>query len=342
MNFNKEYTFSIAKSILGIDSPAGYTMEVMKFVEKEVANLGYKMDYTKKGVGIISLEGESDKTVGFSAHVDTLGLMVRSINSDGTLSFVKVGGVILNTIDGEYCTIYTRDGKKLRGTCLSNSPAIHVYPDSTTLERKEENMHIRLDHVVKSKEDVEKLGIKNGDFIAIDTKTEVTETDFIKSRFLDDKISVAMFLSVLKYIKENNITPKYNIKFIISTYEEVGHGCSYIPNDIDELIAVDMGCIGMDLSCDEQSVSICAKDSSGPYDYDMISKFVELSEKNGINYCLDIYPMYGSDVSAALRGGNDIRGGLIGTGVHASHGMERTHYLGMENTMKLIMCYIQN
>ncbi len=342
MDFNKDYVFQMAKKILEIDSPTGYTKEVMNFIEKEIASLGYKMEYTKKGIGIVSIEGKSNKTIGFSAHVDTLGLMVRSIKADGTLAFVKLGGIMLNTIDGEYCTVYTRDGKKYSGTVLCNSSAAHVYNDANTLERTEENMHIRLDNIVKTKEDVEVLGIKNGDFVAIDTKTEFTSTDFIKSRFLDDKVSVGMFFGVLKYMKDNNIIPKYNIKFIITTYEEVGHGLSYIPPEIDELIAVDMGCVGSDLSCNEEQVSICAKDSSGPYDYDMVTTFVNLCEQHNINYSVDIYPRYSSDVSAALVGGNDVRGGLIGTGVTASHGMERTHYSGMENTMKLIVHYITN
>ncbi|MDU3351009.1 MAG: aminopeptidase, partial [Clostridium sp.] len=138
------------------------------------------------------------------------------------------------------------------------------------------------------------------------------------------------------------ITPKYTTKLFISIYEEVGHGASYIPNDITEMIAVDMGCIGDDLSCTEYDVSICAKDSGGPYDYNMVTSLIELAKENDIKYAVDIYPMYGSDVGAALRGGNDIRGALIGPGVHASHGMERTHYEGLENTIKLLVAYLMN
>jgi putative aminopeptidase FrvX len=201
-------------------------------------------------------------------------------------------------------------------------------------------MFVRIDEVVKTKDDVLKLGITTGDFIFFDPKTIITESGYIKSRFLDDKISVAILFGLLKYLKEENITPKHNLVFIISTYEEVGHGASYIP-EVDELIAVDMGCIGDDLSCTEQDVSICCKDSSGPYDYNIITKLVDIAQKNKLNFATDIYPYYGSDVSAAYRGGKDFRGALIGPGVHASHGMERTHIDAINSTLNLLIHYIQ-
>jgi putative aminopeptidase FrvX len=215
-----------------------------------------------------------------------------------------------------------------------------VFKDASSASRELDNMHVRIDEIVKSKDDVLKLGIQNGDYIAIDTKTTITESGFIKSRFIDDKMSIAILFGLLKTIKDENIIPAHNITIIVSTYEEVGHGCSYIPDNIDEFIAVDMGCIGLDLSCSEYDVSICAKDSSGPYDYEITSRFIELAKQHNLQYAVDIYPMYGSDVSAALRGGSNIKGGLIGPGVSASHGMERTHIQAVENTLKLLKAYI--
>ena len=310
-------------------------------MDEEAKKLGYTTGRNQKGNLLIYVDGkDSERTLGLSAHLDTLGLMVRSIKDNGKLAITKVGGPCLPTLDGEYCKIYTRDGKVYTGTILSCSPSVHVYPDASTLERKEDTMEVRIDEVVHSKADVEKLGICNGDFICIDTKTQITESGFIKSRFLDDKISATALMGVLKYLKDNNITPQRDLVIMFSTYEEVGHGASCLPEEVEELLAVDMGCIGTDLACTEQDVSICAKDSSGPYDYEMITRLVELSKENKLNYAVDIYPQYGSDVSAALRGGNDIKGALIGPGVHASHGMERTHYDGVENTMKLVVSYI--
>ena len=338
----EDYVIEFAKKILAIDSPTGYCKNVIEYVNKEVKKMGYQTSMNNKGNLFIHVEGKSDKTIGLCAHVDTLGLMVRSIKENGDLSFTNVGGPIIPTLDGEYCRVITRDKKVYTGTILSDYPAAHVYEESKTAIRKCENMHIRLDEIVKNKEDVTALGIENGDFIAIDSKTVYTDSGFLKSRFLDDKLSVACLITVLKVLKEKNIVPSNNVIMIISTYEEVGHGSSSIPENISELVAVDMGCIGEDLSCSEYDVSICAKDSSGPYDYEIVSKFIEIAKSNNLNYAIDIYPFYGSDVSAALRGGNDIKGGLIGPGVHASHGMERSHKMAIDNTIKLILAYLQD
>ncbi len=341
MNINKEYILKTAKEILEFNSPTGFCFDIMKKIEEIAKGFGYKFETTRKGCGIITVKGQSDEEViGLSAHVDTLGAMVRSITSDGKLKFTLLGGPIVPTLDGEYCIIRNREGKLYSGTFLSTSPAAHVFEDSSSKTREPKNMEIRIDEVVKSKEDVEKLGICAGDFVFIDPKTTITESGFIKSRFIDDKGSVSCLMGLLELFNREKITPKFTTKIFISVYEEVGHGSSYIPKDITEMIAVDMGCIGDDLNCTEYDVSICAKDSGGPYDYNMTTKLVNLAKENDINYAVDIYPMYGSDVGAALRGGNDIRGALIGPGVHASHGMERTHYNAFENTIKLLHLYL--
>ena len=295
----------------------------------------------KKGNLIVTVKGKENYNIGLSAHTDTLGLMVRSIMSNGHLKFTRIGGIQLPTVDGEYCQIITRSGKTYTGTVLSKSPSSHVYKNAATLTRDEDGMYIRLDELVHTKDDTVNLGIENGDFIAIDPKFEITSNGFIKTRFLDDKASVFILLTLLEKIKKEKITPRANLTVIFTTYEEVGHGCSNVP-EIDELLAVDMGCIGEDLSTTEEKVSICAKDGSGPYDYSMTSKLISLAKEHKLNYAVDIYPFYSSDASAALRGGNDLKCALIGAGIHASHGMERTHISGLEETLKLLMLYIQN
>lgn len=335
-----EYILNFVKDIMAIDSPSGYTRDVIAYCENEAHHLGYQTTKTKKGNLEIHVDGQDDYTIGFCAHVDTLGLMVRSINSDGTLAFTNVGGPIIPTLDGEYCRILTRNHQIYTGTILSNSPAAHVFKDAKDRERSCDTMHVRIDEMVKSKEDVLALGINNGDYIAIDPKTTITSSGFIKSRFLDDKMSVAILFGMLKTLHETNKKPLHNIILTISTFEEVGHGSSYISDQIDELIAVDMGCIGLDLDCSEYDVSICAKDGSGPYDYEITSRFIQLAKDHQLQYAVDIYPFYSSDVSAALRGGQNIKGALIGPGVAASHGMERTHIQAVENTLKLILAYI--
>jgi putative aminopeptidase FrvX len=340
IKINKTYFLKHLEELLKTDSPSGFTHQAMELLEGWTKDLGYSFEYTHKGGGIITVPGQSnEKTVGLSAHVDTLGCMVRSISSEGTLKFTLVGGPIVPTLDSEYCTIYTRDGKRYTGTFLSTSPATHVYKDSSSKARTPENMEVRIDEKVSSKEDVLDLGIQVGDFICIDTKTTIIN-DFVKSRFIDDKGSVACIFGVLEFLSTNNVKPSFDTKIVISNFEEVGHGAAYIPSEISEMLAVDMGCIGDDLTCTEFDVSICAKDSSGPYDYQMVTSLINQAKENELSYAVDIYPYYGSDASAALRAGNNIKAALVGPGVHASHGMERTHYDALENTMKLVYLYL--
>ncbi len=341
VNLDKNYTLDFTKKIMAIDSPSGFTRQVMDFIADEVKKLGFKYETTNKGNGIITVIGkDTSKSLGLAAHVDTLGAMVTSITSSGTLKLTSVGGPNWTFLNGEYCKVYTRNGKVYNGTIMTATPSVHVHGKKSSEDVKVEKMEVRLDEVVRCKEDTQKLGIEAGDFVCFDTRTQIFDNGFIKSRFLDDKICVALLFGFLKYLKDEKITPKTNIKIIISTYEEVGHGSSYIPSDIKELIAVDMGCIGEDLTCTEYDVSICAKDSSGPYDYELTTNLSNLAKENKLPHAIDIYPFYGSDASAALRAGNDIRAALIGPGVYASHGMERTHYQAIEATINLLLAYI--
>ncbi len=340
MKNTMEYIIDFAKRVLAIPSPSGYTEQVIRFCQEEATKLGYHTELSKKGNLIIHVKGKTDFKLGLSGHVDTLGAMVRSITASGDLKFTSIGGPIWPTLDGEFCTIHTRSGKDYTGTFLSVSPSSHINKDALTMERSPEKMAVRIDEVVESANDVKKLGIAPGDFIFFDPKTTVTPSGYIKSRFLDDKISVSVLFGLLAHLARTKLIPAQTLTIIISTYVEVGHGASFVP-ELDELIAVDMGCIGEDLSCNERMVSICCKDSGGPYDYKIVSKLANLAKDNALDFATDIYPFYGSDVTAALHGGNDLRGGLIGPGVHASHGMERTHIKALENTLKLLLLYLE-
>lgn len=329
-----------AEEILQIPSPSGYTSNAVKYIKNLCDKEGFACEILNNGNLMITIPGQQNtKTIGVTAHLDTLGAMVSAINSNGTLKFSVIGGPILPTYDGEYATIITREGKVYNGTFLSDAPAIHVFNNATTLPRDPNNMHIRLDELVYTKEGVKKLGIENGDFIALDPKTTITDTGFIKSRFLDDKLSVAIIFELIRNFKKENIKPIYNTTIVFSTYEEVGFGASYMPN-IDEMLAVDMGCVGLHLEGNEEKVSICAKDSAGPYNYEFTTKLIDLCKVNSLNYAIDIFPSYSSDVSAALKAGNNIKGALIGSGVAASHGMERAHINGVKNTYELLKAYL--
>ena len=339
MQINRDYVLRLAEEILTIPSPSGYHEPIIKRILEEAKRFDLEIETHKKGNLILTLKGQTDTTIGLSVHVDTLGAMVRSIDGQGNLRFTAIGGPLWPTMDGEYCTVLTRDGRSYTGTFLSTSPAVHVFKDAANKARDPENMIVRLDEVVKSKDDVLNLGIEVGNYVFFDPKTTITQSGFIKSRFLDDKINVASIFGLLELLKNQNVTPYATLKFIISTYEEVGHGAAHVPT-LDEMVAIDMGCIGDDLTCTEHDVSICVKDSSGPYDYELTKRFATLAKQNHLGYALDVYPYYGSDVSAARRAGHDFKGALIGPGVHASHGMERTHIDAVENTIKLLYAYV--
>lgn len=327
--------------ILTIPSPSGYTKKVMDYFKNELDSLNVPYKMTTKGALVVSLKGKDDnyqRTI--SAHIDTLGAMVKEIKSKGTLSLVPVGGYMMTSIDGENCIVETLEGKTYTGTIQTIKPSVHISDDARDLKRIPENMELILDEKVSSKEDVETLGIDVGDFICFDTRTTFTEKGFIKSRHLDDKASAAILLYAIRYIKENNIELPYTTNFFISNYEEVGHGaCAGIPENTKEFLSVDMGAPGPGQNSSEYSVCICAKDSSGPYDYDFRKKLIDLCKENNISYKVDIYPHYGSDASAALRAGWDVKTGLVGTGVFASHAYERTHMDGVTATLDLVIKY---
>ena len=337
----KEFIISSLKEIMAVDSPTGFSGAVNRKLEEMLKEMGYRAQVTNKRLVKVSVAGRShDKKIAVSAHVDTLGAMVRSVSADGKIRFTRLGGPILPTFDGEYCRVYAEGGKIYTGTFLCDSCSCHVYKDAGTLERNENTMYVRLDEEVSSAEEISALGIRTGSVIALDPKTTVTESGFIKSRFLDDKAGSVCLLTALQAMKKESVTPEYDTDFYFTNYEEVGHGAATVGGDADELLAVDMGCVGADLACKETQVSVCVKDGHGPYDYEMVERLLSLAKANGIDFAADVYPYYSSDVGAAWDAGADVKGGLIGPGVHASHGMERTHLKGVCATISLLCAYL--
>lgn len=342
MNYDSNKIKEYLVNILNIPSPTGYTNNIMQYIKSELDNLKVPFTETTKGALVVSFKGKNHsygKT--FSAHVDTLGAMVKGIKGNGALALVPIGGFMMASIDGENCTVETLEGKTYVGTIHTIKPSVHISgQEAHDLKRSPENMEVVLDERVSSKADVEALGINVGDFICLDTRTTITEKDFVKSRYLDDKASVAVLLYAIRYLSENKLELPYTINFFISNYEEVGHGASAaIPINTKEFISVDMGAPGLDQSSSEYAVCICAKDSSGPYDYNLRKSLVQLCKISNINYKIDIYPYYGSDASAALRAGWDFKTALIGPGVFSSHAYERTHMDGIINTLDLVIKY---
>ncbi|MCY6957023.1 M42 family metallopeptidase [Clostridium brassicae] len=329
-------------NLLSIASPSGFTDKIMSHIKQELDTLNIPYTLTNKGVIIVTFKGENDNIERtFSAHIDTLGAMVKEIKSNGALSLDFIGGFMGNSVEGENCIVSTMDDINYTGTIQTIKPSVHINGDEARdLKRIPENMEVILDEKVFTKEDVEDLGINVGDFVSFDPRTIFTEKEFIKSRHLDDKASAAILLYAIEYIHTNKIKLPYTTNFFISNYEEVGHGASSsIPKNTTEFISVDMGAPGPGQNSSEYSVCICAKDSSGPYDYNLRKKFVNLCKSKNIDYKIDTYPHYGSDASAALRAGWDIKTALIGPGVFASHAYERTYMDSMVATLDLVLEY---
>ena len=336
------YILEETTEILAIDSPSGFTKKAASYVMQEYEKLGYKPTQTVKGGVICEIGGEGNALF-MEAHMDTLGAMVCDINANGSLKLSPLGGMNPNNAEAENCMIYTREGKTYSGTFQLKNASIHVNGDFNKTERTFDTMEVVLDENVSSKEDTLKLGIMAGDVVCFDPRTRITESGYIKSRFLDDKLSVGILLGFAKYVKEEKINLPRKVYQHITVYEEVGHGgAASIPDEVTEVLSVDMGCVGEGLTCSEHQVSICAKDSRGPYDYDVVSNLIAAAKSANLDFAVDVYPYYGSDADVALVSGHDVKHGLIGSGVYASHGYERSHKDGVWNTFRLLTEYLHN
>lgn len=328
--------------LLGIDSPSGYTENAAKYVQAQFAQMGYDAKITRKGGVLIDLGGEDTQdALLLEAHTDTLGGMVAQIKGNGRLRITNVGGMNANNAEAENVRVITKFSGVIDGTVQLCDASVHVNGNYSTTPRTFDTVEVVLDEDVRSAEDVRKLGIDVGDFVCFDPRSRITESGYIKSRFLDDKLSVGILQAFAQYLKDENLTPKRRVYVHVTVYEEVGHGGSAsVPDGVTEAISVDMGCVGEGVQCTERQVSICAKDSGGPYSYDVVRKLIAAAKREGADYAVDVYPHYGSDVEATLRAGYDIRHGLIGAGVYASHGYERSHRDGALNTLKVIKGYL--
>ncbi|MDQ0217340.1 putative aminopeptidase FrvX [Peribacillus cavernae] len=341
---NEKEIVSYIKELVSIPSPSGYTETAISYVASFMEKKGVSYQITNKGALLVSIKGNDDsKHRLLTAHVDTLGSMVKEIKSNGRLRLTMIGGFRWNSVEGEYCKIHTASGKVYTGTILINQTSVHVYKNAGDAKRDETTIEVRVDESVKSKEETEALGVSIGDFVSFEPRVEETESGFLKSRHLDDKASVGILLHLVDMIQKGNIQLNYTTHFLISNNEEIGYGGnSNIPDETVEYIAVDMGAIGEGQATDEFSVSICAKDSSGPYHYKLRQHLVSLAKENNVDYRVDIYPYYGSDASAAIRAGHDVVHGLIGPGIDASHAFERTHITSLKHTADLLLHYLES
>jgi putative aminopeptidase FrvX len=339
------FMLSFLRDLLNTPSPTGYTTQALQFVRDTLVDLNLTASLNSKGALVATWPGNSAAHPrALTAHVDTLGAMVKEIDSGtGRLRLSRLGGFAWASVEGEGCTIITSDGRTLRGTILPRKASVHVHsgPEVEKLERNDANMEVRVDAKVRSGEDTRRLGIEVGDFVAFDPRVEIGEAGFIRSRHLDDKASVACIVTACKALLDAGLSPSQRTSILISHYEEVGHGAAAgLPADLSELLTVDMAAVGPGQNSDEYSAGICVKDSGGPYSLEMRRKLVKLAQAADIPYKLDIYPFYGSDGGAAWRAGADIQVGLVGPGVDASHHYERTHLDSLIATTRLLIEYL--
>lgn len=340
-----DYLLEQTAALCRIPSPTGFTADALDHVAAEMDRLGLPVRRTVKGALVAALPGGDEGRGGrlLSAHVDTLGAMVKEITDEGRLKLSRIGGYDWSTIEGEYCVVHARGGtEQVTGTILTNKASSHVFgSELVELKRDEKSLEIRLDEPVRNADDVRALGIGVGDFVSFDPRTTVTASGFIKSRHLDDKACVAILLGVAKTLSESGAALAAPSWLFVSNFEEVGHGSSAgLPDGVEEMIAVDMAAVGKGQTSDEFATTVCVKDSSGPYDHGLSHRLIDLAAANGIDYRVDIYPDYASDVSQALRAGWDVRGALVGPGVDASHSFERLHRDSLRETARLLAAYL--
>ena len=338
-----DFAWEQTSLLLAIDSPTGFTDKAAVWVKNAFESLGFAANITTKGGVLVDLGGEDTQNgLLLAAHADTLGGMVAEVKGNGHLRLTSLGGMNANNAEAENVRVYTRNGNVIEGTLQLCNASVHVNKDYSSITRSFDTTEVVLDEDVSSAADARNLGIEVGDIVCFETRARRTESGYLKSRFLDDKLSVGILLGFAKYLADNKIAPKRKTWVHITVYEEVGHGGSgSVPAGITEAISVDMGCVGNGLQCTEKQVSICAKDSGGPYSYEVVGKLIKAAKKTGADYAVDVYPFYGSDVEATLRSGYDIRHGLIGAGVYASHGYERSHIDGVHNTIKVLAGYLE-
>lgn len=337
-----EYLTKTLVDLLNTPSPTGDTEYAVSFVQQELEYMGVTTQLTTKGALIATLDGlKSDQPRAMTAHVDTLGAIVSQVKSNGRLKLSPIGALMWPTVESEGLSIATRSGRLVRGSLVLTNGAGHVNRQATTMERNPDTMEVRLDERTMSAEETRLLGIEVGDFIYFDPRVEQSESGFIRSRFLDDKACVACVLSAIKAIRESGVTPAQRVTFLVSNFEEVGHGgIDSMPGDLCELVVLDMACIGDGLQGDEFHCSLCVKDSGGPYSKRLSDRMRNIGERRGIDLRTDVYPYYSSDGTVYWRAGGKAEVALIGPGVDTSHGYERTHIDALIDTASLIAEYL--
>lgn len=338
MKYNRQALLNNLQTLIETPSVVGYYAQIHPVLEKMVQEYGFEVEYDHRHTAYVRIPGRShERTRAYSAHLDTIGLVVCGIDQDGTLLVRNLGGINCHSLEGENMIIHTRENGNYTGTLICRSHSVHVFEDARSLEREPGNMRIVIDEDVRTPQETAALGIQPGDLVSTEPRFVYTPSGYIKSRHIDDKVHVAILLECLHILQEENLQPAYDTILIFNIYEEIGIGSRFVPEEVDEFYALDIACVGGPQCGSEKSVTVCAADRVAPYDWELTGRLARLLRENNIQGQLDVFRSYSSDSTAAVQSQCDLAHALFGTGTLSSHGYERTHITGVEQTLKLTL-----
>ena len=341
ITIDENYLLRQLAALLQIDSPTGYTDEVVLYCAEELKRLGLSPELTRRGA--IRAVRQGSRRAGaraIVAHVDTLGAQVKAIKENGRLELVPIGHWSARFAEGARVTIYGTGGIH-RGTILPLKASGHTFNEEVdTLPVGWAYVEVRIDAITRSAEETLKLGIEVGDIVAIDTGTEFLENGFINSRHLDDKAGVAIALAAIEALERAGAQTPVDTHWLFTIAEEVGVGASSIvTSEIASMLTIDNGTTAPGQNSSEFGATIAMADQTGPFDFHLTRKLVELCRENQIPYQKDVFRYYRSDSASALEAGHDIRTALVTFGVDASHGYERIHKHALTSVARLVAAF---
>jgi peptidase M42 family hydrolase len=337
-----DYVLRMLDELLRIPSPSGYTDEIVRRTAEELHALGVRYELTRRGAIRAGLKGATaspDRAV--VAHLDTIGAMVTGLKPNGRLSIAPIGTWSSRFAEGARVTIFCEVGCRV-GTVVPLKASGHTFGSQVDTEPISwDHVEVRVDEVVQHAEDLRHLGLRVGDFVAIASDPQRTESGFINARHLDDKAGVAVVLGAVKAVRESGRELPVDCHLIFTISEETGSGSSHtLHGDVAEMVTVDSATQAPGQNSSEFGVTLAHMDSSGPFDYHLTHKLIRLCEQYAIPFQRDVFRYYRSDSASAVEAGNDLRTGLVCFGVDASHGWERTHEHGLRCLGELLALYM--
>ncbi|WP_370327864.1 osmoprotectant NAGGN system M42 family peptidase [Euzebya sp.] len=341
---DRDYMADLLLRLLEMPSPTGRTDEIMRLLGEEVEALGLPTRLTRRGVLHATLGGaRADLKRVVVVHADTIGAMVKAIKPNGRLQVVAVGTWSARFAEGARVQVFTDEpGVSYTGTMLPLKASGHAFNEEVDSQITSwQNIEVRIDERVEDADAVRALGIRVGDFVAVDAQPVITPSGFVCSRHLDDKAGVAAALAGFKAVIEAGVEVPVSASFVCTIAEEVGLGATNLGADVAEALSIDAAVVAPGQHSREDTVNVAMHDMSGPFDYHLTRRMTAMCNHLGIPHTRDLFTYYRSDIAAALEAGAEMRAALIGFGTDATHGWERTHLDGLERIAQLVAGYLQ-